>query len=79
MKQTKTYAVTSFSEFEGREQVHMTAENGDTLRFYAADKEWTFKAFFTGKITKKQLEKIIDVWYMFDNQCRVNIGDKVTV
>lgn len=75
----KTFTVTKIDQCDGEEQTHMVSDNGETLRFYAGKQEWTFRAFFTGKITKKQLEQIIDVWYMFDNKCKVKIGDKVTV
>ena len=74
----KQFTVTKIDTHENETQIHMVSDTGDALRFFAGQKAWTFKAFFTGKITKKQLEKIIDVWYMLEHQCKVQIGDKVT-
>lgn len=74
----KLFTVTKIDKHENETQVHMVSDEGDTLRFFAGEKAWTFRSFRTGKITMKQLEKIIDVWYMFENQCRVSVGDKVT-
>jgi len=75
----KTFTVTKIDKHEKEAQVHMVSDKGDTLRFYAAEQAWTFRSFRTGRISMKQLEKIIDQWYMFDNQCNVKIGDMVTV
>jgi hypothetical protein len=73
------FTVTKIDKHEEQTQVHMISDTGNTLRFFAGEKAWTFRAFYTGKITAKKLEKIIDVWYMFENKCQVSIGDKVTV
>ena len=75
---TKTFAVTKIDKHENETQVHMASTDGDKVRFFAAEKAWTFRAFVTGKVTQKQLEKIIDAWYMLENKCQVSIGDKVT-
>lgn len=75
----KQFTVTQIDRHENETQIHMVSDNGDTLRFFAGEKAWTFRAFSTGRITKKQLEKIIDIWYMLENKCKVSIGDKVTV
>jgi hypothetical protein len=73
----KKFTVTKIDKHENEQQVHMISDNGDVLRFFAGKTAWTFRAFVTGKISKKQLEKIIDVWYMLENQCVVAVGDAV--
>lgn len=74
-----TFTVSKIDKHKNETQIHMTSDKNHLLRFYAGEKAWTFKAHFTGKISAKQLEKIIDVWYMFENQCHVLIGDTVTI
>ena len=74
-----TFTVTNIDKHEGETQIHMASETGQTLRFFAAPKAWTFRAFFSGKIAKRKLETIIDVWYMFENKCAVKVGDSVSV
>lgn len=74
----KEFTVIKIDKHENNTQIHMTAEDGQTLRFFAGEKVWTFRAFYTGKISAKRLEKIIDVWYMFEKKCKVVVGDKVT-
>ena len=72
------FTVTQIDKHENETQIHMVSDKGDRIRFFAGEKAWTFRAFITGKVTKKQLEKIIDVWYMLENKCKVSIGDTVT-
>lgn len=74
----KTFTVTAIDKHENEKQIHMVSDQGDKLRFFAGQEAWTFRTFVIGKISKRQLEKIIDIWYMFKRQCKVQIGDKVT-
>jgi hypothetical protein len=74
----KTFTVTKVDKHEQETQVHMISDAGDRVRFFAAETAWTFRAFVSGKVSKKQLEKIIDVWYMLENKCAVSVGDRVS-
>lgn len=74
----QTFTVIDIDKNEGETQIHMQSERGDRLRFFAGKQAWTFRTFVTGAISKKQLNTIVDAWYVIEKKMFVNIGDSVT-
>lgn len=73
----ETFTVTNIDKAGKETQVHMESDKGNKVRFYAAEKAWTFKAFITGKISARKLSKIIDIWYVGEKSFKAQIGDSV--
>ena len=73
----KQFTITKIDKHENETQIHMISDKGDTLRFFAGKSAWTFRSFITGTFTQKQLDKIIDAWYVLEKKCQVSVGDTV--